>query len=132
MGLRRNGVAKAIVEKQMGVTTEPDDEYLYGTFNESVRNNQKLANKAAHKALNLPMDDDMQINNTDNRVVNNYGSKMGGLAKLAAGGLLLASGAGAATAIPFLVDAFINRPQPTPAPVTDTDTDTQYEIGLEP
>lgn len=132
MGLRRNGVMKAIVEKETGVASKPDDDYLYNTFNESVRNNHKLANKAAHKALNLPMDDDMQITNTDNRVVHNYGGKMGGLAKTVVAGLLLASGAGAGAAIPYILNAINNKPTPV-APADPTiDTDTQYEIGLDP
>lgn len=110
-----------------------DEDYLYGTFNKSVERTQKLANDAARKSLNLPVDDDMQITNTDNRVVNNYGGKMGTLAKMAAGGLLIATGAGVGIGIPLIIDALKNKPTPAPVtPITDTDTDTQYEIGLDP
>lgn len=134
MGLRKNGVKKRIVEKVMGLESDgvPDDEYLYGTFNESVRNNHKLANKAAHKALNLPMDDEMQITNTDNSVVNHYGGeKTGGvLPGLVKAGVVAAGMATGLGGAGWLVAEAISNIQ-TPVPASGTDTNTKYNMGLE-
>lgn len=114
----------------MGVESngEVDKDDLYGTFNESVRNNQRFANKAAHKALDLPWEDEMQINTT----TNNYGGKsgsMGTIAKIAFSGLLVATGAGAGIGIPLLIDALKDKPAPV-APAPTTDNDTKFDLEL--
>ncbi len=128
MGLRRNGIALEVVRKMTGI--EPnnriDEDSLYGIFNESVKQNQKLNNKAAHKALNLPMDDDMQINTT----TNNYGSKggsLGTIAKLAIGAGLITTGAGLPYGLGLIADALKNKPAPT-TPATDSDTLFNLEL----
>ncbi|MFK7776854.1 MAG: hypothetical protein QM501_01870 [Gimesia sp.] len=110
-----------------------DDESLYGTFNESVRQTQSLANKAAHKALNLPMDDEMQINTTDNRVTNNYGAKKPGgtLLKLALAAGLAATGVGIPASAYFVIDAIRDMEKPAPVtPASTTDSDTLFDLEL--
>lgn len=47
-----------------------DQEALYGVFNESTQRRQRWHDKAIHKALNLPMeDDDMQFNQSSGLTV---------------------------------------------------------------
>ena len=109
----------------MGIEPGVNKDDLYSVFTESVERNQKFANKVAHKALDVPMDDDMQITTTDNRTVNNYGGKMGGLAKMALAGALIASGVGAGFAIPMILDTLKGK-----TPTVNTDENTQYNFGL--
>jgi len=44
----------------------PDKKYLYGEFFKPLRWKQRLAEKLAHKSLDIPMDDDMNITQTRN------------------------------------------------------------------
>lgn len=57
---------------------------------------------------------------------------LGTLAKLAVAGGLIATGAGAGAAIPFIVSAWKDRNPPAVQPAPSTDTDTTGELMLWP
>ena len=82
---------------------EISKDFLYGRYHAGEERRQKLAMKAAHKALDIPDDDDMQIK-ADRTTVNGVGAK--GLI-----GVALAAG----LPIAALSGALLLRPQATPA-----------------
>ena len=64
-----------------------DKANLYQTFHNSLRRSQRLSDLATRKALDLPLDDDMQI------ITNNTRHGLGLVGTLALSGMLLLSGA---------------------------------------
>jgi hypothetical protein len=64
-----------------------DKDQLYATFNHSSQRREKLADLATRKALDLPVEDDMQITtNTTYQGLGRCGSLLLALAMLASGG----------------------------------------------
>ena len=64
-----------------------DKDQLYGAFNKSHQRREKLADLATRKALDLPVEDDMQITtNTTYQGLGRCGSLLLALAMLASGG----------------------------------------------
>ena len=105
-----------------------DKQALWGDFRDAERQNrewrEKLANKAAHKALDIPLDGPgLGVNVTKNESTGISWKEIAAVGGLGLGGLLG-------------WNALHDRPQPTPpAPVVqpapnfkDTDTDTKYDL----
>lgn len=107
-------------------------EHLYGKWIASVERKARLNEQITRKALDIPEDDDMHIDQSRTIHAKNVylgkKSKLGTLAKLALGGALLASGAGAGFAIPILWSAL--KPKPVPVVPQGTDSDTATDIGF--
>lgn len=89
----------------------PDKDYLYGEFQRGQRWRDRLAAKLAHKAVDIPEDEDVNLN-----VQNSHGIGWKGLAVIAGallGGAWLAK------------DAF--KP-PTLPPAATSPVDSEYEV----
>ena len=89
--------------------TLPDKEYLYGEFQRRQRWRDRLAQKLAYKAVDIPEDEDVNVN-----VQNGIGWK--GMAVIA--GALLGGG--------WLVAAALQSPTSPPAPMSPADS--EYEV----
>jgi len=100
---------------------EPNKEALYGEYLNHQRWADNLYRKAAHKSLDIPDHDDMQIN-TDNRT--SGASTLQLLSVLALGGLL---GGGGITA-GVIATQFLDKPEPAPA-VQSTDETVELRLG---
>lgn len=91
--------------------TLPDKDYLYGEFQRGQRWRDRLASKLAHKAVDIPEDEDVNLN-----VQNGIGWK--GLAVIA--GALLGGG--------WLLKDTVAPPQPPAPAVVPAPADSEYEV----
>jgi len=80
-----------------------DKTQLYPTFDKSLRRSQRLADLATRKALDLPLDDEMQI------ITNHTRTGLGRGAALLLSLAMLATGGGAALGTFGLLEGFGNR-----------------------
>lgn len=93
-----------------------DKTQLYPTFNNSLRRNQRLADAATRKALDLPLEDDVQI------ITDNSRQGLGRIGALLLSLAMLAGGGGAAVGALGLLRGF-DRPaarQPSDAAPSQT------------
>ena len=67
-----------------------DKTKLYPMFEKSLRRNERLTDLATRKALDLPLDDDMQI------ITNNTRQGLGAIGTLLVSAVMLTGGGGAA------------------------------------
>ena len=104
-------------------TSKPPYHRVYGAFMESAMKDQELKRRMAAKALNIPYDDDMNIQ------VDNSRRGLGGLAVAGLSALALASGVGAgALLVPLVLNALDRAPAPT-TPETRIEREI-YDYGV--
>lgn len=97
-----------------------DKQALYGTYLDSVRRRQAIADKAIHKALDLPQDDDVQITNV----------KQSGTSPAVTAGVAVLSAALGAAAIALTSRPAVTVESPTSQPAVNTDTQYDHEFYL--
>ena len=87
-----------------------DKHQLYGAFLQSHERQQRLSDLATRKALDLPLDDDVNITQT----TTNHAPSLASLLVLAGG--LLAGGTGIGIGLPTILEALSSAdPSPVPA-----------------
>lgn len=107
-----------------------DKQYAYGDYRDAEKANwmwrEKLAEKVAHKSVDIPMDNQMAIQ-ADNRTTNVQGMGWKELAAIGALGLGGILGYGAVTK-PTIVQPPAAAVAPAAPQQNFNDTDTKYDI----
>jgi hypothetical protein len=92
-----------------------DKDKLYGQFEKSVERREKLYDDLIRKANDIPVDEDVQIENTTKTTnYNGLGAGMSTLGKIGIAAAL-ATGIGMPIGLGFAVPAFLSQPKSHPS-----------------